>query len=287
MLRRVFDRIASIPFRHARIILIIAVFLTVAASVRVAQLKFEWDLLKYVPQDATSVKDYNKAVETFGSPQYMLVTLEAGKGASAKAYAKFIEKLVEDLSALPLVKKTGSVLPDRQIEDVRSFVLSHMFLYLTPEDVDLVKGRFSREGLKKALSKSKPRNGSYFSRIFTLPLDTLIRDPLNNYMRSKDPLGLNSFANKYFMPRGLKFKKHRGGKFFVSLDTKMAFFLIEPAEPFWNLPATEQLVKDMNRVVSQAAAEYKLKNARVSFAGYQTLVLENYANLKIRIIIKF
>jgi len=280
MLRRIFDRIASIPFRHARIILIIAVFLTVAASVRVAQLKFEWDLLKYVPQDAGSVKDFNESVETFGSPQYMLVTLEVGKGTTAKAYAKFIEELAEGLSALPLVKRTASVLPDEQIKEIQDFALSHMFLYLTPEDVGLVKKRFSRGGIKKALAKSKPRKGSYISRIFTLPIDVLIRDPLNNFMRSKDPLGLNSLANKYFVPRGLKFKKHRGGKFHISFDARMAFFLIEPAEPFWNLPATEELVKDMNRVVSQTAKEYKLKNAHVSFAGYQTLVLENYVNLK-------
>ena len=272
--------VASIPFCYSWVIVIMVLLVTAAASVRAAQLKFEWDLLKYVPQDAGSVRDYNEAVETFGSPQYMLVTLEADKGNISSAHSKFVERLEGELSALPLVKRTGSALPDKQIEDVRDFALGHMFLYLTPEDASLVKERFTRAGIRKALSKSKPRDESIITRVFTFPMNALIRGPLDNFMRSKDPLRLNALANRYFMPKGLKFKKHESGKFHLSLDRKMAFFLIEPAEPFWNLPATEKLVRDMDRVISQAAKEGDLKNANVSFAGYQTLVLENYNNLK-------
>jgi len=280
MLRRVFDKIASFPFRHSKVIVAIAVILTAVASVRVAQLKFEWDLLKYVPQDAVSVKDFNEAVDTFGSPQYMIVTLEAGKGKGIGGYSKFFGKVADELKALPLVKSAESILPDKKMQKVREFAIGHMFLYLTPEDVELVKRRFSRGGIRAALTKSKPREGHYFTRIFTYPIDVLIRDPFNNLIRSTDPLELNFLVNKYFMPKGLKFKKHHVGEFHMSLDAKLAFFLIEPAQPFWNLPATEKLVAEMEDVISKVEKEFGVKDASVSFAGYQTLALENYYNLR-------
>jgi predicted RND superfamily exporter protein len=267
-------------FKYNKIILIIAAIVTAVALVRVVQLKFEWDLLKYAPQDASAIKAFNESIDTFGSPHYVLVTLESKEGATTVAFDEFVEKLVDALAKSPHIKRTEDILPDRKLEEIRDFALRHILLYLSPEDMDLIKKRLSPAGIKRAVSRMKRKKGNFLSRLFTNPIDLLIIDPLQSYARSKDPFNLNSLARKYFIPRDLKFMKHRGGKFYVSLDRKMLFFLIEPAEPWWNMPATEKLIEDMNNTLSLVAADHELKDARVSFAGYHTIGLENYRDLK-------
>lgn len=280
MLRRVIDKIAAVPFRYSRIVFIIVLLVTAAASVRVAGLKFEWNLEEFAPRDARSVQDFNEAVETFGSPHYILVTVESDEGPISRSHDSFIRELIDALSASPLIRRAGPALPDRRIKDIKDFALGHILLYLTPEDMARVEKRLSRDGIGEGLPKGVPEEGDFLSRLFADPFEVLIRGPIEAPMRSRDPLAIRSIAAKYFVPKGLKFKKHWRGDYYLSLDKRMAFFLMEPAKPFWNLPAAERLVEGMNDTLSRLEADRRLEGIKVSFAGYHTLVVENYMALK-------
>jgi len=282
MFKGLFNKVAALPFRHNYIVLIVIALLTVLALVEVAKLKFEWDQSSGFPQDLPTVQDYKKYSEIYGSHNYLLVTVETIKSENIVHYDKFIEKLFDALTASPLIKRAMFVLPESQMRKLKNFAMKHLFLYLTPADRAQVVLRYSPRGIRESLSQTRSKRGGIFYRGFSLhPIDFLL-DPFSTFSNARDPLGINSLATEYFKPPGLKFKKRQLDDFYTSSDGRMAFFLIDPVEPFWNLPANEPLVKEMQNVINRTTVDYKrehkslLDNIRVSFAGWHTLWLENF-----------
>lgn len=196
--------------RRGGLVLLFAALTTVLGFVLLARMGLSGDVIDAFPANDPQVRLFRDSLRTFAFADEIAVLVETEDGRPIDPHVPFVEAVAETAARDPRVTDV-ELNPARQA--ARLFKWEKLPLYLTPEGVDALADRLSRDGAFRQMAENRAA------------LDSPAGAGLEEVI-SRDPLGLRQVFLAHKSMRGDSPAGASGGGVIVSPDrTQMIFFV--------------------------------------------------------------
>lgn len=240
-LMRSVGKIAALIIRRARLIVAVAVAMTVLAGMIASDLSFEADLQRLLPESAPSVKGMNQLQSAYGPIGRLTLVLDGEDEAKLEAVTR---KIGDALRAVEHVTRTEYLKPLEHFEGFR-------LLYVDLEDLHEIRDR-----IVKRLKWEKRRANPLFADLGSDPPEIDFEDIESKYEGAdSNPFYRNELGDRYLI---------------------FVYFDFGPGDLVASKHAVERVRELAHSVIEQADAEIELEfTGRYKKRIDQTLMLED------------
>jgi predicted RND superfamily exporter protein len=184
----IFSWIARISCTRFRLLILGTVMVAALCAFKITRLPFQSDVLSLLPENAPQTGAFRKFLKEFGSSDSLLIVLESKSGKEVESFAPFAELLAERLMGTGEFTEIIGRMDGKVKEKMARQLLGKALLYLPEEDLKILEGRLSDEGIERQVHFLKARLSSMFSS----PL--AVYDPLELFPLFRKNLALGSFG---------------------------------------------------------------------------------------------
>ncbi len=263
--QRLLLRVERFSREHYRLVFLMALLAVVAGVVMSSRLELESDILKLIPAGNRQVDAFKSAVREFGSIDYLIVVLDAGKKAGPDDLEDFADLYAERLRSL-----------DEDIEDVEyrfrldadflELFYRNALLFLPPSEIPELAQKLSTGAIDRKLREDRLMLASPAS-------------PVAEQMLRYDPLGLMPlFLNRLAGSRGA-FKIDLSDGYYLSRDNTKLIMLVKPTKPSQDLDFDRRLLDEARSAAAAVREELagddeSASPVTVRFGGNYAMALE-------------
>jgi predicted RND superfamily exporter protein len=201
-----------------------------AASIWIgSRIKIESDVLNLIPRGNRQVDTFREALHEFGSIDYLIILLEAGKDEGPDEIEDFADLFAEKLKARDgLVESVEyRFQPDARFMQLFS---ENALLFLPPEQLPKIAEKLQDEAIRRQIRENKVALSSPTAAIAE---GLLLRDPLGLM-----PL----FVDRLLAHRGA-LKVDLSDGYYLAKDNRTLIMLVKPAHPSQDLAFSRRLLE--------------------------------------------
>ena len=241
MARTFLRQVALFGRRRYRAIFIVTGILVALSLAAASRLRFDTDVLSLLPRDSPEVETFRRALEEFGSLDYLLIAVRIPEEAMLEPYETFVDRLGERLAGLEMLERVEYRLGDPD-ELLRS-QLPRAMLFLDAAGRQQVLERLADEALTERARELR--------RLVEMPHAMAVEELLK-----LDPLGLAGiFLESLTSARsGLSLDWASG--YLLSRDHRMLLLLARPTHSPENVERNKLLAAAVERQVEAVRAEW-------------------------------
>ncbi|MEJ2084096.1 MAG: MMPL family transporter, partial [Acidobacteriota bacterium] len=267
MARRQLQRVALFARRHYRVIFVVTAGLVALSIAAASRLQFDTDVLNLLPRDSRQVKTLRKALEDFGSVDFLVVAIRIPENANLDPFEEFTARLGKKLENLELVTQVDYKLGS--LDDVLPALLPQALLFLDREGRRAVEERLEPEAVRRRVRELR--------RVVATPQALAAKRLLQ-----LDPLGLSDIVLDQLAgsKQGLAIDWTSG--YFLSRDHQMMVVLVKPEVPPQNVDLASELIRKVKKQIEEVRAEWpqidpdgELPAPTVDLAGRYVFALED------------
>jgi predicted RND superfamily exporter protein len=241
-----------------------------------SRIKIESDVLNLIPKGNRQVDTFRDALHEFGSIDYLIVLLEAGKDEGADEIEDFADAYAEKLRAREGVVASVEYRfqPDAKF---MSLFTENALLFVRPDQLPTIAEKLTDAAIVKQVRENKVALSSPTAAIAE---GLLLRDPLGLMPLFVDRLLAHHGALKVDLSDG----------YYLAKDTKTLIMLVKPSRPSQDLAFSRQLLdaarEDAEAVRAALASDGAGGAATtVKFGGNPAVLTEESGLLKRTVVV--
>jgi len=239
---RILDALARLVLRHSKAIAIGAALVAAIAVAAASRIHFDPDLLNLIPQNNREVNEFRKVLRDLGTLDNHVVVLEIPRGVDVNTYDGLIESIAEGYRKNPRIEDVQYRIPNPL--DFVEIILPRALLFLTPEQLELVAGKLSDQGIRESVQ----RNATLLQTPQSFALKELVRyDPFN-----LAPIFLDKFQSA---SGGLHIDASSG--YYLSADRSTLLILAKPKRPAQDVPFAKALLAEGSLIEARALNDFQ------------------------------
>jgi predicted exporter len=235
----IFSWIARVACARFRLVILGVLMVTALCAFKITRLQFQSDVLSLLPENAPQTAAFRKFLKEFGSDDSLLIVLESESGKKVESFGPFVEVLAERLIGTGEFTEIIGRMDDKVKEKMARQLLGKALLYLPEEDLKILEGRLSDEGIARQVHFLKARLSSVFS------------PPLAAY----DPLELLPLFRKN-LPLGSLGPDWDPSGYLLSADRKMILLIGKPRGLAPDINYDQTLVRKIRAAELSAREEF-------------------------------
>ncbi|MFQ5351189.1 MAG: hypothetical protein ACE5EG_12170, partial [Thermoanaerobaculia bacterium] len=125
-------RLALFGRRRYRLIFVVTAVLVVACVAGAARLRFDTEFLDLLPRDSPEIRTFRKALDEFGSLDYLLVAIRLPDDPVLDPYEAFVDDLGGRLEGLEMIERVEFRLGE--MDELISTFLPRALLFLDADE---------------------------------------------------------------------------------------------------------------------------------------------------------
>lgn len=226
--QRILLRIERFSRERWRLVFASALIVFLASSWLGSRIKLESDVLNLIPRGNRQVDTFREALHEFGSIDYLIILLEAGKDEGPDEVEDFADVFAERLRGREdLVENVEyKFQPDARFMELFS---ENALLFLPPEQLPRIADKLGDDAIRRQVKENKSALSS--------PTAALAQG-----LVQRDPLGLMPlFIDRLLSHRGA-LKVDLSDGYYLSQDNRTLIMLVKPAHPSQDLAFSRRLI---------------------------------------------
>lgn len=276
----IFLWMARISRAYYRKLILGALILAALSAFLITRLQFQSDVLNLLPRNAPLTRAFVNFLKEFGAADSLFIVLERQSGGKMDSLEPFARDLADRLMATgEFTEIIGRLGPEMKEKMTRQF-LSKALLYLSEEDLKILRDRISDGGIRERVQFLKAR------------LSSVSVSPLTAY----DPLDLLPLFQKN-VPLGSLSRAMDSSGYFLSADRRMILLVGKPRGLAPDVHYDEMLVekiKTAEDLAREAFVQRKdlpaaslLKDLKIGLTGGFIHALEDSRILRKELLLNF
>jgi predicted RND superfamily exporter protein len=205
------------------------------------RVRLESDVLSLIPRGNRQVDTFREALHEFGSIDYLIVLLEAGKDEGPDEIEDFADLLAEKLrDKTDLVESVEyRFQPDARFLELFT---ENALLFLPPDKLPEVQAKLSDDAVKRQVRENKVALSS--------PTSALAEG-----LMIRDPLGLMPLLVGRLLSHKGALKVDLSDGYYLSADNRTLIMLVKPKHPSQNLSFSKRLIAATREAGEETRAE--------------------------------
>ena len=238
---RILDALASLCLRRSKTIIVISMFVALAAVAGAMRLSFDPDILNLIPQNNRQVNDFRKVLRDVGTLDYHLIALQMPAGHDVHEYDALIDAIAAGYKADPKIEDVSYKIPNPL--DFVDVILPKAMLLLSPDELRQVGEKLSDANIRESVA----RNHSILQTPQGMAMKTLVQfDPFNIA-----PILLHRIQGA---GGGLNIDASSG--YYLSADHSLLLILAKPKQPAQDVPFAKALFADGALIEANALKDF-------------------------------
>lgn len=251
-IHRFFSNYVGFAQRHLAIVIMVILATAAVSIFFAAKLQIKSDLKELLPEDYSSVKELNKALERIGGVGSLIVTAQSPDPAANK---RFMDDLADRLNALP----PGSIrYLDYKSDEVKHFYEKYFLYYINPPDLDALY-----DAIQRRIDYEKLKT----TRLF---IDFADEDPLTVEIDD-----IKDRNQKNYSSPVQTFENYYGGEW-----GRFLIMIIRPFDTNLSVERARRMVSAVEQQVAGLQPESYSSDMEVGYCGNVKSTLEEYDTLK-------
>ncbi len=242
MLHPSLRRIASFARRRYRSVFLVALVAVAASLAGASRLSFDTDVLGLLPRKSPEVEDFRKALEDFGSVDYLLVAVRLPEEAVLAPYETFVEMLGERLTEIESLTEVRYRIGD--LDAIVNSFLPRALLFLSDEELEELADRLEDDAIRQRARELR--------RLITTPRLLIQKD-----LVLLDPLGVADVFLDVLAGSSSGFAVNWQQGFFLSKDRRMMLLLAKPDGPPQDVDYAKGLIEAVEGKVEATVAAWR------------------------------
>jgi predicted RND superfamily exporter protein len=269
--QRILLAIERFSRRRFRLVFLASLALFAAAVWLGAHIRLESDILNLIPRGNRNVDVFRTALHEFGSIDYLMILLEAGKDEGPDELEDFADLYAEKLRARDLLVENVEYRfqPDAKFMELFS---ENALLFLPPEQLPAIADKLSDESIRRQVRENRIALAS--------PTATLAEG-----LVLKDPLGLMPLLVGRLLSHHGALKVDLADGYYLSQDNRTLIMLVKPVHASQDLAFSRQLMTAAREGAEATRAALREDGAlgaatEVRFSGNPAILTEETSLLR-------
>ncbi len=251
-----FEFLADLTIRHRGRVLTAAAVLVVLASWGAARVRFNPELLAFLPEHNDEVRKFRRVVDTVGAIDRHVVVVKVPAGTDPEEVTPLIEELAGSYRSLPVVTRVEYRAPTFTFFEN---LIGKAALLLEPDEVSRLKEKLSASAIAESMEQNR--------LLLSTPQSTLTKRVVQS-----DPLRLHTIvAPRLRTAYGAAIDLSTG--YILSEDRSTFVLIVTPSRPAHELPFARQLMRHA-KAIEQAARGSGIA-AEIVYAGAYAITAED------------
>ncbi len=248
MVASLIERITGLILRRPRMILAVALAITVAFGLLATRLRLDPDLLNLIPQNNREVNEFRSLLKETGTLDFHVVVLQFPKGSDPAVYGPLIDRIGEQLRASRQIQNVTWRIPDPFT--VIDRVMPYSLLILSPQQLEVVAAKLSDDSILSAVERNR----------------TLLQTPQSAIVKQVvriDPFNLLPLYVEKLKRAGSGLNVDFSSGYYVSGDRSAAIIIARPKRAAQELAFSRAVMDETRAFVDKAAEEFRTGNPNV------------------------
>jgi predicted RND superfamily exporter protein len=240
-MRTTLERLAVFARRRYRLIFAIYGLLALASGLLILRLSFDTDMMNLLPRRDPVVSSYVETLKDFGSQTFLLIAVKIPEGAVVDPYESLVDELAGRLAKVPELKNIQHRIGD-PTELLETF-FPKALLFIDEQGRNQLAAKLQDDAIRQRVSELR--------RQLMTPQAIALKE-----LARHDPFGLSEiFLGRLESSRGTLNVDWTSG-YYLSRDHRLLLILAEPVKPPQDIPFTEKLAANVDRVIAGTVAEW-------------------------------
>ncbi len=265
MRKRILRKIAQISYHRYRLVLSIALVLTIVSLLLSFRLELKTDVINLLPPESKAAKVFCQAITSFGTFDYLIAFIQ---GEDVKEIENFSDSFASELRKSDLIEDVDY----KVSEDIKRFfqeeLLKRPYLYLSSSEIRKLKTKLSDEAIRRQIKENK--------RLLASPISFVTKD-----LVQKDPFNLRSIFKDYILQQKGPYNLDLSRGYYFSPDNKALLMIIKPTRPPTDIDFDKKLLK----TIKEAEEKVHKEGIRVDYTGGYIMALDDERMIKRDIIL--
>ncbi len=255
MRKRILKKIAQISYQRYRLVLGIALILTIVSLLLSFRLRLATDVIHLLPPESKAAKVFCRAISSFGTFDYLIAFIQ---GQEIKEIEDFSDSFASELGKSDLIEDVDYKVSEEMRGFFQEELLRRPYLYLSSSDIEELKGRLSDEAIHRRIEENR--------RLLASPISFARKDLIQ-----KDPFNLWSIFKRYILQQKGPYNFDLSRGYYLSLDKEALLMIIRPKRP----PTDIDFNKELLKMVKEAEKRVSQEGIRVDYTGGYIMALDD------------
>ena len=262
-----------IIYHFHKVILSIALVLTVIAIILTTRLNLDLDLFALLPSNHPGTRVFFEVAEEIGFQSLLIALVEPPPGVDETESDAFVELFAENCSKSPLVHEVEYKSEDMERASLFRDFVAYLPLFLRAQDLDKLSFKLSDAGIRGQIQENK----GLLMTPFGIGAKDLIR---------MDPLGFREFLEPTINRPSEKaaIRPHSG--YYRTEDRRIYFMFLKPVKPPQDVVFSKKLMEETRHIEKATFSEFAARFGRpaepvkVSYTGGYAIAVSDEATTK-------
>ena len=273
MRKRILRKIAQISYHRYRLVLSIALVLTIVSLLLSFRLELKTDVIHLLPPESKAAKVFCQAITSFGTFDYLIAFIQ---GKDVKELEDFSDSFASELIKSNLIESIDYKVSEETKEFFKEELLKHPHLYLSSSDIKRLKNKLSDEAIYRQIKENK--------RLLASPISFATKDFIQ-----RDPFNLRSIFKGYILQQKGPYNLDLSRGYYLSPDNKDAspslvdepsearrhnkalLMIIKPKRPPTDIDFDKKLLKTIKQVEKKIHKE----GVKIDYTGGYIMALDD------------
>jgi len=228
--------------RFHKLIIIIAMVLTVISVMAALRLKLNLSLFSLLPSDRPEVQRFFEIAEEIGFQSLLISVIEVDEALDEQVIIEFMDTLAGQYAKSPVVTKVDYRRDPEQLLNMFDSLLAHIPVLLATENIEKLSKILTNKNIEQKIRENR--------QLLMTPLG-----PAGKRMIAIDPLGLGDLL---FSTLQIPFKQKSGlnedGVYRIK-NNHTYFMFLTPTEPPQDIAFSKKLMQDIHDIEKQVLAD--------------------------------
>jgi len=273
--KRILKKIAQISYHRYRLVLSIALVLTIVSLLLSFRLELKTDVIHLLPPESKAAKVFCRAISSFGTFDYLIALIRTADYADQNAdYADvkkledFGDSLAHELGKSDLIENIDYKVSEETKEFFQEELLKRPYLYLSSSDIRKLKTKLSDEAIHSQIKENR--------RLLASPISFVTKE-----LVQKDPFNLRSIFKGYILQQKGPYNLDLSRGYYLSQDQQALLMIIKPKSPPTDIDFDKKLLKTIKETEKKAGKE----GVRIDYTGGYIMALDDERMIKRDIIL--
>lgn len=268
LMERILRGVASFSFKNWKVVLFVSGISLLISLFITLRSEFESDVSKLLPKDAEITNTYFRFLKYFGGIDRLLIVFETEKGDILDE-VPLIEDFALNLRNSALIEDVEYKIGGETRRYFEEIFSKKALLFLSEEDMDVLKTRLGPESIKKEIERSRERLLSPFG---DTAKDMILLDPLN----------LSLIFKKYLIPQS-DMNIDLSSGYYTSGDRKMLIMIVKPRGSAQDIAFDRRLMKEVKGIENSVRLAFRDSSLHIGYTGGYVIALSDASIIKLDI----
>ena len=265
MRKKILKKIAQISYRRYRLVLSIALVLTIVSLLLSFRLELKTDVIHLLPPESKAARVFCRAISSFGTFDYLIILMQ---GEDVKELENFSDSFAFELRKSDLIEGIDYKVSEELKRFFQEELVRRPYLYLSSINIKELKNKLSDEVIHRQIRENR--------RLLASPISFATKNLIQ-----KDPFNLRSIFKEYILQQKGPYNFDLSRGYYLSSDQRALLMIIKPKRP----PTDIKFGKELLKTIKEAEEKISKEGVRVGYTGGYIMALDDEKMIKRDIIL--